>query len=135
MCVAKEVFGEGDHIGVLVRDRFPGYDNSFKGKRQHCFEHLKRDCRELLEKEPQNAEYQKFVPAFASLLREAMQLRGRGLEDGDYYDEAKRIPESVKVAPTLARWGSHHGLIWSCRPGGGFARAGFRLPEWIFTAA
>ncbi|MGN0889054.1 MAG: transposase [Kiritimatiellia bacterium] len=57
MCVAEEVFGEGDHIGVLVRDRFPGYDNSFKGKRQYCFEHLKRDCKELLEKEPQNAEY------------------------------------------------------------------------------
>ena len=34
MCVAEEVFGEGDHIGVLVRDRFPGYDNSFKGKQQ-----------------------------------------------------------------------------------------------------
>ena len=57
MCVAEEVFGEGDHIGVLVRDRFPEYDNSFKGKRQYCFEHLKRDCKELLEKEPQNAEY------------------------------------------------------------------------------
>ena len=57
MCVAEEVFGEGDHIGVLVRDRFPGYDNSFKGKQQYCFEHLKRDCKELLEKEPQNAEY------------------------------------------------------------------------------
>ena len=90
MCVAEEVFGEGDHIGVLVRDRFPGYDNSFKGKQQYCFEHLKRDCKELLEKEPQNAEYQKFVPAFVSLLREAMQLRGRGLEDGDYYDETER---------------------------------------------
>ena len=37
-----------------------------------------------------NAEYQKFVPAFVSLLREAMQLRGRGLEDGDYYDETER---------------------------------------------
>ena len=86
MCVAEEVFGEGDHIGVLVRGRFPGYDNSFKGKRQYCFEHLKRDCKELLEKEPQNAECQKFVPAFVSLLREAMQLRGRGLEDGDYHD-------------------------------------------------
>ena len=49
MCVAEEVFGEGDHIGVLVRDRFPGYDNSFKGKQQYCFEHLKRDCKELLE--------------------------------------------------------------------------------------
>ena len=57
MCVAEEVFGEGDHIGVLVRDRFPGYDNSFKRKQQYCFEHLKRDCKELLEKEPQNAEY------------------------------------------------------------------------------
>ena len=44
-------------------------------------------------------------------------------------------PESVKVAPTLARWGSHRGLIWSCRPGGDFARAGFRLPERILTAA
>ena len=55
MRVAEEVFGEGDHIGVLVRDRFPGYDNSFKGKQQYCFEHLKRDCKELLEKEPQNA--------------------------------------------------------------------------------
>ena len=61
MCVAEEVFGEGDHIGVLVRDRFPGYDNSFKGEQQYCFEHLKRDCKELLGKEPQNAEYQKFV--------------------------------------------------------------------------
>ena len=49
MRVAEEVFGAGDHIGVLVRDRFPGYDNSFKGKQQYCFEHLKRDCKELLE--------------------------------------------------------------------------------------
>ena len=54
---SEEVFGEGDHIGVLVRDRFPEYDNSFKGKQQYCFEHLKRDCKELLEKDPQNAEY------------------------------------------------------------------------------
>ena len=37
-----------------------------------------------------NAEYQKFVPAFVSLLREAMQLRGRGLEDGDYYDTRRQ---------------------------------------------
>ena len=61
MCVTEEVFVEGDHIGVLVRNRFPGYDNSFKGEQQYCFEHLKRDCKELLGKEPQNAEYQKFV--------------------------------------------------------------------------
>ena len=50
-------------------------------------------------------------------------------------DLGRRDPESVKVAPTLARWGSHHGLIWICRPGGDFMRAGFRLPERIFSAA
>ena len=78
--------------------------NSFKGKQQYCFEHLKRDCKELLEKEPQNAEYQKFVPAFVSLLREAMQLGGRGLEDGDYYDEAKRIKnEMLKMINAQAK--------------------------------
>ena len=51
-----------------------------------------------------NAEYQKFVPAFVSLLREAMQLRGRGLEDGDYYDEAKRIKnEMLKMINAQAK--------------------------------
>ena len=49
MCVAEEAFGEGDHIGGVVRDRFPGYDISFKGKQQYCCEQLKRDCKELLE--------------------------------------------------------------------------------------
>ena len=57
-----------------------------------------------------DGDVQKFVPAFVSLLREAMQLRGRGLEDGDYYDETERnvrtrrptedaqMPRSVKTA-------------------------------------
>ena len=56
-------------------------------------------------------------------------------KDLSKYQLVEVDPESVKVAPTLARWGSHHGLIWSCRPGGDSMRAGFRLPEWIFTAA
>ena len=51
-----------------------------------------------------NAECQKSVPAFMSLLREAMQLRGRGLEDGDYYDETKRIKnEMLKMINALAK--------------------------------
>ena len=51
--VAGDVFGPGErHFGVLVRDRYSAYDNSFRGRQQYCFEHLKRDCLELLEKEP-----------------------------------------------------------------------------------
>ena len=41
---ASRVFGEGDHIGVLVRDRLPGYDNSFKGKQQYCQMHFCSDA-------------------------------------------------------------------------------------------
>ena len=46
-----------------------------------------------------NAEYQKFVPAFVSLLREAMQLRGRGLEDGDYMvrEVLQSVIESLRL--------------------------------------
>ena len=45
-----------------------------------------------------NAEYQKFVPAFVSLLREAMQLRG-GLEDGDYMvrEVLQSVIESLRL--------------------------------------
>ena len=34
--------------------------------------------------------WQSSLYSSVSLLREAMQLRGRGLEDGDYYDETER---------------------------------------------
>ena len=46
-----------------------------------------------------NAEYQKFVPAFVSLLREAMQLRGRGLEAGDYMvrEVLQSVIESLRL--------------------------------------
>ena len=46
-----------------------------------------------------NAEYQTFVPAFVSLLREAMQLRGRGLEDGDYMvrEVLQSVIESLRL--------------------------------------
>lgn len=93
--VAEEVFGKGPHFGVLVRDRYAAYDNSFDGLQQYCLEHLKRDCLELLEKEPDNKEYQAFVPAFVALLREAMTLNRRAESDEEYYREAKRIKEEM----------------------------------------
>ena len=63
-----------------------------------------------------NAEYQKFVPAFVSLLREAMQLRGRGLEDGDYYDEAKRIKNEMlgKILKADCGFGLDHSKKLRC---------------------
>ena len=72
--------------------------------RLHCFEHLKRDCLKLLEKEPANKEYLKFVPKFVDLLREAMKLRSRDIPDGKYYDEARRIKTAMlKMIDAQAR--------------------------------
>ena len=52
----------------------------------HCFEHLKRDCLELLEKEPENKEYRRFVPKFVDLLREASEHSGfRAFEHSSIY--------------------------------------------------
>jgi len=93
--VAEEVFGEGPHFGVLARDRYAAYDNSFQGRQQYCLEHLKRDRLGLLEKEPGNKEYRAFVPASVALLREAMGLNGRAESDEEYYREAKRIKEGM----------------------------------------
>lgn len=70
----------------------------------HCFEHLKRDCLELLEKEPENKEYRRFVPKFVDLLREAMKLRTRDIPDDKYYDEARRIKTAMlKMIDAQAR--------------------------------
>ena len=41
--------------------------------------------------------------AYVGLFREAMQLRGRGLKDGDYYDEAKRIKNEMLKMEAIAK--------------------------------
>ena len=90
-------------FGTLVSDRYQGY-NVFEGKRQFCFEHLKRKCKSLLEKEPENKEYLKFVPMFIDLLIQAMTLRNRAKTDCEYYDEANRLQvEIMKMANAQAR--------------------------------
>ena len=51
-----------------------------------AFVSLLRDCLELLEKEPENREYLKFVPKFVDLLREASEHSGiRAFEHSSIY--------------------------------------------------
>lgn len=61
-------------------------------------------CLDLLEKEPKNREYLKFVPKFVDLLREAMKLRSRDIPDEKYYSEAQRIKtDMLKMIDAEAR--------------------------------
>ena len=73
--VAKEVFGDGPHVGVLGVDRYAAYGKVWLGTIQYCMEHYKRNVGDLLEAEPENKEYKKYIPKFIELLKEAMTLR------------------------------------------------------------
>ena len=66
--VAKDVFGGGQHTGVLGVDRYAAYGTAWKGKIQYCLEHYKRNVRDLLEAEPDRKEYKEFIPHFLDLL-------------------------------------------------------------------
>ena len=92
--VAKEVFGDGSHIGVLGVDRYAVYGGVWKGQIQYCLEHYKRNVRDLIEAEPDNKEYQKYIPKFLDYLKEAMTLRNR-LKGEDYNDESRRIRDDI----------------------------------------
>lgn len=92
--VADEVFGDGPHVGVLGVDRYAVYGGSWHGAIQYCLEHYKRNVRDLLEQEPENAEYKKYIPHFVDLLKEAMTLRSR-VRGKKYNDESRRIRDEI----------------------------------------
>lgn len=92
--VADEVFGDGPHVGVLGVDRYAVYGGSWKGRIQYCLEHYKRNVRDLLEAEPENKEYNKCIPRFLDLLKEAMTLRGRH-RGKEYNDESRRLRDEI----------------------------------------
>ena len=92
--VPVDMFGPGPHLGVLVVDRYAGYNSSWLGPMQYCFEHDKRNVGDLLEANPKNAESQKHIPSFLGLLREAMKLRSSC--DGEKYNvESRRIRDEI----------------------------------------
>ena len=79
-----------------MKDRYAGYNSSWLGPMQYCFEHYKRNVGDLLEANPGNAEYQKHIPSFLGLLREAMKLRSSC--GGEKYNvESRRIRDENQV--------------------------------------
>lgn len=92
--VPAEIFGGGVHVGVLGVDRYSAYNCSWKGRMQYCLEHFKRNARDLLEAEPENAEYQRHIPRFLELLASAMTLRNRK-RGREYDDESAAIRDKL----------------------------------------
>lgn len=92
--VAKEVFGTEKLPGVLVVDRYNGY-NKAPCKIQYCYAHLLRHVQDLEKEFPDKEEVKRFVGAAAPLLAETMNLRSLPISDEEFYHRAARTKEEI----------------------------------------
>jgi transposase len=101
--VPRDVFGHKPLPGVLVVDRYTGY-NRAPCKLQYCYAHLLREVEDLAKEFPDNAEVKVFTASLIPLLASAMHLRSQPLSDAQFYQQAlltKAQIISVGEQPTL----------------------------------
>jgi transposase len=92
--VAREVFGDNPLPGVLVVDRYNGY-NRMPCSLQYCYAHLLRNVHDLEKEFPENEEIHRFVEALAPQLANAIHLRGLGLATRPFKREATKIKNHI----------------------------------------
>jgi transposase len=101
--VAKEVFGEKYVPGVLVVDRYNGY-NKMPCSIQYCYAHLLRDVKDLEKDFPENAEIKSFVETLAPQLANAISLRTLEITDRQFKRQAAKIKAAIiKITNSQAR--------------------------------
>ncbi len=92
--VVKEVFGDQALPGVLVVDRYSGY-NHVPCAIQYCYAHLLRNVQDLEKEFPDNEEVKRFVSTAAPLLAEAMNLKSLPIEDEEFYRRARNTKAEI----------------------------------------
>lgn len=88
--VAKEVLGKQKLAGVLVVDRYNGY-NQVPCALQYCYAHLLRNLKDLENEFESDLEVQSYTREMKTCLTDAMQLRNRGLSVKQYGKQAQAI--------------------------------------------
>jgi hypothetical protein len=94
--VAQQVLGTRRLGGVLVVDRYHGYNRS-PCALQYCYAHLLRDVEDLEKEFPAQPEIQRFVAALAPLLARAMHLRGLKLTQAQFRTQAVQTRAQIKA--------------------------------------
>jgi len=92
--VPKEVFGEKPVPGVLVVDRYNGY-NKIPCLIQYCYAHLLRTVKDLEKDFPENAVIKSFVETLAPQLANAMSLRTLDITDKQFKRQAAKIKNEI----------------------------------------
>jgi len=92
--VPREVFGEKALPGVLVVDRYNGY-NKMPCSIQYCYAHLLRTVKDLEKGFPENAEVKSFVEALAPQLTNAISLRTLDITDRQFKRQAAKIKNEI----------------------------------------
>jgi len=92
--VPQEVFGPQRLTGVLVVDRYHGY-NRAPCQLQYCYAHLLREVQDLEKEFPNDVEVLVFVSIFAPLLTAAMKLRGQALDEAEFRTQASQLKDRI----------------------------------------
>ena len=92
--VAKEVFGEKPLPGILVVDRYNGY-NKMPCSIQYCYAHLLRTVKDLEKNFPENTEIKSFVEAPTTQLANAISLRTLDITERQFKRQAAKIKNAI----------------------------------------
>ena len=93
--VAKEVLGDQPLPGVLVVDRYNGY-NRAPCALQYCYAHLLREVEDLGKEFPEHPEVRRFMASLIPLLVQAMHLHSQPLSEHAYYQQARRLQQQFQ---------------------------------------
>lgn len=105
--VPKEVFGEEKLPGVLVVDRYNGY-NKAPCSIQYCYAHLLREFEDLEKGFPDDTEIRSFVSVTIPLITEAIKLRAQPISDEEFYKKARSLKE--QIIEIMKRPAKHFGI-------------------------
>jgi transposase len=93
--VPKEVLGDQPLAGVLVVDRYNGY-NRAPCALQYCYAHLLREVEGLGQEFPEQVEVRCFTASLIPLLAQAMHLQAQKLSDRAYHQQARRLRQQIR---------------------------------------
>jgi len=105
--VAREVFGKESLPGVLLVDRYKGY-NRMPCSLQYCYAHLLRDGKDLDKAFPDDPEVHAFVEALVPQLASAISLRGLGLTRRQFLRQAAKIKSNILA---IVNHPAHHPAV------------------------